>query len=200
MMALVPLMTKLRSMTLHSGKVTRLRGYASINLLGFKFVDMYAQWDEGKASAETARWRNQPVVYLNKNFNEYYRDASFKESGNEADFAWLKVDIMNLQKTDATFMKDTKVKVIYDDDYEYDGWVRQFNYDFSNSEIYRYQEKNIIGWQVCLSPIDEMAIKPMYKGHYVFGCTLPNSVVEDKSAPLRMVITMDDHKLTYNVR
>ena len=135
-----------------------------------------------------------------KKYKVFYENASFKESGNEADYAWLKVDITNLQKTDATFMKDMTVKVIYDDEYEYDGWIRQFNYDFSKSEIYRYQEKNTIGWPVCLSPVDELAIKPMYKGHYVFGCTLPNSVVEDKNAPLRMIITMNDHKLIYNIR
>ena len=183
------------------GKAYKIKGYASVTLLGFKFVDMYAQWEDGKASAGTGNYTNAPdLVYLNKKFREYYVYASFKESGNEADYAWLKVEITNLQKIDATFMKDITVKVIYDDDYEYDGWIRQFNYDFSNSEIYRYQEKNTIGWPVCLSPAEEMAIKPMYKGHYAFGCTLPNSVVEDKTAPLRMVITMGNNKLTYNIR
>lgn len=193
------------------GKAYKMKGYASVTLLGFKFVDMYAQWEDGKASAELKEygvWNNDgdtlKRVYAKKPVEKYstkgYLYANFQDSGEETDFAWLKVDITNLQKTDATFIKDISVKVIYDDEYEYDGWVRQFNYDFSKSEIYRYQAKTTIGWPVCLSPVDEIAIKPMYKGHYAFGCTLPNSVIEDKSAPLRMVITMDDHKLTYNIR
>ena len=190
----------------------KIKGYASVRLLGFKFVDAYAQWDDGKASAEQ---RDTGAVYdHNRNHvhskkptggyggpgNRIYTNASYKDSGNEAEFAWLKVDIVNLQKSEASFMNDISVKIIYDDEYEYEGWIRQFNYDFSKSEIYRYQSKTTIGWPVCLSPVDEMPIKPMYKGHYAFGCTLPNFVIEDKSAPLRMVITMDDHKLTYNIR
>ena len=192
------------------GKAYKIKGYASITLLGFKFIDMYAQWDDGKASnkmKETTTNRTYDEMYTyvffqkpNGDWRKYFRDCNFQYSGNEADFAWLKVDITNLQKQEANFMKDISVKVIYDDEYEYDGWIRQFNYDLSNSEIYRFQEKNIIGWPVCLSPVDEMPIKPMYKGHYALGCTLPNFVIEDKSAPLRMVITMDDHKLTYNIR
>ena len=193
------------------GKAYKIKGYASVTLLGFKFIDAYAQWDDGKASV--AQHTNGILHYNNKNDVHYkrptgdsdyyvslYVHASYKDSGDEADFAWLKADIINLQKTEATFMKDISVKVIYDDEYEYEGWIRQFNYDLSKSEIYRYQSKTTIGWPVCLSPVDEMPIKPMYKGHYAFGCTLPNFVIEDKSAPLRMVITMDDHKLTYNIR
>ena len=189
------------------GKAYKIKGYASVTLLGFKFVDMYAQWEDGKASSAQRNEymeRSPLSVFSHKssghNIGSHYLNCDFKMSGEEADFAWLKLDIVNLQKNEATFMKDVSVKIIYDDEYEYDGWVRQFNYDFSNSEIYRYQEKNAIGWPVCLSPVDEMPIKPMYKGHYAFGCTLPNFVVEDKSASLRMVIIMDDHKLTYNIR
>ena len=183
-------------------KAYKIKGYASITLLGFKFIDVYAQWDDGKASPNITGWGNwdSQNVYIDKKYNKRHVDAYYKDSGEETDFAWLKVDVTNLQKTDATFIGDITVKVIYDDEYEYDGWVRQFNYDFSKSEIYRYQGKTTIGWPVCLSPVDEMPIKPMYKGHYALGCTLPNIVIEDKSAPLRMVITMDDHKLTYNIR
>lgn len=43
------------------------------------------------------------------------------------------------------------------------------------------------------------AAGPMYTGHYAFGCTLPNAVVNSKK-PLRMVITIDGNELTYNIR
>ena len=85
-------------------------------------------------------------------------------------------------------------------EYEYNGWVRQFNYDYSKSEVYRYKETAVIGWPVCLRPVDEMSIAPMYKGHYAFGCTIPNTIVEDKEAPLRMIITIGGHVLTYDIR
>lgn len=174
------------------GKAYKIKGYASITLLGFKFVDAYAQW-----------WENENIHEKMAKDKNWWVDRArkLKISGNEADFAWLKADIRNLGKMDAKFLADITVKIIYDDDYEYDGWVRQFNYDYSKAEV-RTDNKDIgvIGWPTCLSPKDEMSVGPMYTGHYAFGCTLPNFVVEDKESPLRMVITIGGHKLTYNIR
>lgn len=190
------------------GKTYKIKGYASVILLGFKFVNMYAQWEDGKASPIKKGgdlYDNSDAIFAEKQragkvWLDSYSNCFLKTSGNEAEFAWLKIDIVNLQKLEANFIKDITIKVIYDDEYEYDGWVRQFNYDYSKSEIYRYKETTLIGWPVCLSPVDEMPIKPMYKGHYVLGCTLPNFVVEDKNSPLRMIINIGDNKLTYNIR
>ena len=183
------------------GKAYKIKGYASVTLLGFKFVDMFAQWEDGKANGKRPSVWGGNIVYNDKQLHDSYFYCGFMESGQESEFAWLKVDITNLQKTESNFISDTVVKVIYDDEYEYDGWVRQFNYDYSKSEVYSKNKGNgVIGWPVCLSPVDEMSIKPMYKGHYAFGCTLPNAVVEDKEAPLRMVITIGGHTLTYNIR
>ena len=191
------------------GKTYKIDGYAAVNLLGFKFVNMFAQWEDGQAGENQQRTGiltdpTQDKVYSKKpkdsDLNYYYTNSAFKTSGNEAEFAWLKVVIQNLQKMPANFMGDISIKVIYDDEYEYNGWVRQFNYDYSKSEIYRYKEATPIGWPVCLSPVDEMSISPMYKGHYALGCTLPNFIVEDKKSPLRMVIHLGEHELTYNIR
>ena len=192
------------------GKAYKIKGYASIKLLGFKFVNIYAQWEDGKAGTdhEVPYFNTTDAVYYQKpkklnvltgKENNAYKNCYFIESGNEAEFAWLKVDVINLQKTPANFVKDITVKVIYDDEYEFNGWVRQFNYDYSKSEIYRFKETTVIGWPVCLSPADETSIGSMYDGHYVFGCTVPNHAINDKTAPLRMEITMGDHKLTYNI-
>ena len=134
-------------------KAYKIKGYASVTLLGFKFVNMYAQWDDGKASENkenaSERSRNsEQYVFSQKtkdkrgdvHYSLPFINCHFVQSGNEAEYAWLKVDILNLQKISATFIKDIAVKVIYDDEYEYEGWVRQFNYDFSDSEIYKYKE------------------------------------------------------------
>ncbi|MBR6901042.1 MAG: hypothetical protein IKN30_03150 [Synergistaceae bacterium] len=184
------------------GKAYKMKGYASVTLLGFKFVNMYAQWEDGKASPRITGWSyNYPMVYVSKKSYEHYADCTFEDSGTDAEFAWLKVDVTNLQKQEVNLIRETKIKVIYDDEYEYDGWIRQFNYNYSKSEVYsKNKEAGVIGWPVCLSPADEMAIQPMYKGHYAFGCTLPNFVVEDKDSPLRMEITMGENKLIYNIR
>ena len=200
------------------GQTYKIKGYAAVTLLGFKFVDAYAQWDDEKASPALYGY----YLYEEKSYLRVYPkkltpadlqsahgfggfdNCNFQLSGNDADFAWLKIDIRNLQKEPANFLKDTVVKIIYDDEYEYDGWIRQFNLDYSKSELHKHPKneniEGLIGWPVCLSPVDEMPIAPMYTGHYAFGCTLPNFIVEDKSAPLRMVITMNGHKLTYNIR
>ena len=193
------------------GQAYKIDGYASITLLGFKFINMFAQWNDGKAGREGVEiydnGRHEDYVFrkakqdIKRNKAIAYANCQIMNSGEEADFAWLKVNITNLQKTSVHFMQEIKVKVIYDDEYEYDGWVRQFNYDYANFELYSYNRNaGVIGWPVCLSPVDEMPIKQLYEGHYAFGCTLPNFIVEDRKSPLRMVIKIGEHELTYNIR
>ena len=166
------------------GKEYKIKGYAAVKFLGFKFVDAFAQWKSTEYVA------NNPDI-----------DRSLNTSGNEADFAWLKADVRNLMKSDVKFIDDISVKIVYDDEYEYNGWVRQFYYDYSEAEV-RTDNKEIgaIGSPTCLSNKDEIAIGPLYVGHYVFGCTLPMSIIEDKDAPLRMVVTMKGNEFTYSIR
>ena len=166
------------------GKEYKIKGYAAVKFLGFKFVDAFAQWEEGRVDAN----------YPDSN-------RSLRTSGHEADFAWLKADVRNLMKSDVKFIGDISVKIVYDDEYEYNGWVRQFYYDYSDAEV-RTDNKDIgaIGSPTSLSPKDEIAIGPLHVGHYVFGCTLPMSIIDDKDAPLRMVVTMKSNEFTYNIR
>lgn len=112
------------------------------------------------------------------------KDIDHIRSGKEADFAYLKADIRNLAKKEAKFRGTMSVKAVYDDEYDYPGFAGQFNYD-RTGEVYLK---------------DEFSIGPMYTGHYAFFCTLPNFVVQDKSAPLRMIITINGHEFTYNIR
>ena len=166
-------------------KEYKINGYVAVKFLGFKFIDAFAQWkDDTRQEDATSSY-----------------SSSLQASGNEADFAWLKADVRNLMKSDTKFMGDFSVKVIYDDEYEYKGWVRQFNYDYSDAEV-RTNNKDIgaVGSPICLSPKDEIAIGPLYVGHYAFGCTLPISVVDDKDSTIRMIITMKGNEFTYNIR
>ena len=117
-------------------------------------------------------------------------------SGNEAEFALLRMDILNLQLAPVNFLEQAEVKVVYDDTYEFAGWCYQYNYDNTFSDTEETQDANT---QFVINPADQFAISPMYTGHYVFGCTLPNSVIESDS-PMRMEIKVAGNELTYNIR
>jgi len=126
----------------------------------------------------------------------YYRGSSWDPrttySGAEADYAMLFIDILNTGKKEKEYIGASSVVVIFDDDYVYGGWVAQIYYDEINNVNREFSNKVI-------DTDGSRAIDPMYLGHYVFGCALPNAVVNSKK-PLRMVITIDGNKITYNIR
>ena len=132
-------------------------GYAVINGVSFEYVDRLG-------------W-----------INYFYAGDS---SGAEADFAILHLDILNTTKTTKDYLKSGTVTVIFDDGYEYAGWIRQYDYNVSKVDIIHD---------------GSFGIDPMYTGHYCFGCTLPNAVINSK-APLKMIIKIDDHEITYHIR
>jgi len=107
------------------------------------------------------------------------------QSGAEADYAILRMDILNTTLKAKDYLTSCSVKVVFDDVYEYGGWAYQYNYDASED--------------VVLDSDEQFSIEPMYQGHFCFGCTLPNSVVNSKKS-LRMVITLDGNEITYNIR
>lgn len=147
--------------------------------------------------------------YEVQNFLGYYRsgrtdvydaDDDYYWSGNEAEYAVLYADILNTQLKDKNYLENATVKAIYDDTYEYAGWVYQRNY---NNDTYAYyslevdRSKQNTRWAI--NAADQFAINPMYEGHYIFGCTLPNAVIEGNK-PLKLIITIDGNEITYNIR
>ena len=111
------------------------------------------------------------------------------DSGVEAEYGILKIDITNTSKQPKDFLQNISVKVVYDDEYEYSGFAYQYDYNKSKESIlYSSNSSN-----------NYFAIDPMYIGHYLFGCTLPNTVVESKK-PLRMEISIDENDFTYHIR
>jgi len=129
------------------------------------------------------------------NYYDYYW------SGAEADYACLYVDIINTRTVDVNFLANVEVKVVYDDCYEYAGWFYQRNYN-NEHDSYCYKieaDKDKQNKRFVINAADQFVIGPMYKGHYIFGCTLPNAVLNSKS-PLRMEITIDGNEITYNIR
>ena len=103
-------------------------------------------------------------------------------SGPEADYLYLKVNILNINKQPYDYLKKCTVTAHYDDGFIYKGSMEQFNW------------KNSKDYVSYFFPID-----PMYYGHFGFFITLPNSVLED-TAPLKIIVKMDDVEFTYYVR
>ena len=158
----------------------------------------------------------QDTLYLWKDIPN--KRLSLFESGSEAEYILLYTDITNLSTGPHDFLKDCTVKVVYDDKYEYAGWSYQYNhdnvleathyYDLYKEDSHQggfYQEKdgsndlNLVCEKIAIPSEDNFSINQMYTGHYAFGCTVPNSVVNSK-APLRMEIEIDGNELTYNIR
>ena len=83
---------------------------------------------------------------------------------------------MNVQSKDKNYLENVTIKVVFDDSYEYAGWYYQRNYDNESASgdyycVVPLDNKNQnIRWGI--NPADQFAIKSMYEGHYLFGCTL----------------------------
>ena len=206
------------------GQNYEIDGYARIAPISFEYKDIFIQYGAGcpgdASYAMQSEHENEDItgkVRFGNNGGPYFESTYYKsiywqKSGETADFAWLQVDLTNMQKEAINFMQEATVKVVFDEEYELAGWVRQLNYDYDTERQYgaegveeRYTEteeyENTYGTfiRAALDPVDEQAIDMVYTGHYVFGCTLPNAVVNG-TEPLSMVIDLGGNELTYNIR
>lgn len=163
-----------------------IEGYATITPTSFAFQDGLGAYKAGQ---------NSPGSLANgRNYDHYW-------SGTEAEYAILFMDMLNITAKPQDYLANCEVKVVYDDSFEYAGWYYQRNYD-NYVNPYHYdldadKEHQNTNWAI--NAADQFSIDPMYQGHYIFGCTLPNAVVDSKK-PLRLVITIDGNELTYNIR
>lgn len=139
--------------------------------------------------------------YYRAGNKEVYDDSEdYYRSGKEAEFIVIYADILNTKLKDKNYMENVTVKAVYDDVYEFAGWTYQRNYNNGTSgwaDMDADVDNQNTRWAI--NEADQFAIDPMYQGHYIFGCTLPNAVVDSKK-PLRLVITIDGNELTYNIR
>lgn len=159
-------------------------GYAEILLTEFSYKDILGFYKQGKNEMDP--------------YSDWYY-----ASGEDAEFAVLRADLTNLATMDKQFLENCEVRVVFDNTYEYGGWCYQYNYD-NKTDSWMVNDpygslRGIQNKECVIHKDDVFAIGPMYTGHYAFGCTLPNAVVNSKK-PLRMVITIDGNELTYNIR
>lgn len=122
------------------GTTYTLDGFAKVTPVEYLVVDYFAQFNKDADYTNIPHGYGASHVYFESpihTYDDYCKDASWQDSGMNAEFIWLKLDITNLQKEPISFMKNIEVKVTYDGEYEFAGWVRQINYDY-NIICYRY--------------------------------------------------------------
>ena len=108
-------------------------------------------------------------------------------SGSQAEYLLLFVDVLNLAALKQSFFKEAQVVVTYTNqrgEYKYGGFVRQ---SYTNDDYYNKGQKDF--WD----------IDPLYTANYVFGCALPNFVV-NTAGRIVMEITIGDTVMTWVYR
>lgn len=199
------------------GKVYVMDGYAIAAPQEFLIVDCFAQFnkdsDYGVAGDDypNSHKHNPAYVFTYSNSNcsssdYHYTSAGWAESGDSAQFVWLRCDITNANKDVKDLTAEIEIKLVYRDEYEYGGWIRLIDYskmsrNYSDGCVSRYGfEKDQHPAQIVLNPENTPAVENMMTGSYVLGCTLPNYVIADEESPLRMEIKIGDNELIYNIR
>lgn len=120
-----------------------------------------------------------------------YSSASYKySSGVEANYFYLTANVLNTNTQAFDYLKKCSVRAYYDERFVYSGWEVQYDWDGksgNDGKINMYAKDK------------RQPIRPMYTGHYGFFVELPNAVLND-TAPLKIVVKMDDVEFTYYVR
>ena len=223
------------------GNTYEISGYGKITVANFEISDYFCQYDAGfpgDNSYEILGWTDkysddfvnrERLGYVLRDIGDqtsgstvnasYFTHIKWVESGVDADFVLLSLDINNLSGEDHAFLGDATVLVVEDDQYKFGGWIVQYNFNYdvqrlshANEMTYDKQIENrdILlsvshhGYhgnliRAALNSADEQPIAIRYTGHYVIGCALPNDVITGKT-PLKIVITMNGEEMTYNIR
>jgi hypothetical protein len=131
------------------------------------------------------------IEYVDE-YDEYYEweSGGFNDilSGADANILMLRFDILNTAVKTKDFAADIKdTVIIFRNNYQYAGYICQYNYDRDYPE------------QPMKSGITS-TIDPMYIGHYVICCYLPNAIVSNTKDPLVITFTLSGHEVVYQVQ
>lgn len=188
-------------------KQYNIPGYARVTPLGFQYVDFFGQFERGCAGSLKTTPKNTGLLLRscssNGSVGDYYADMKWVQSTKNYEYAWLALDIVNMHHEPHAYMSEIKVVCVYDNEYEFVGWVRQLDYNTS-VRIRPYYETGAVidfipSYSPVIQPADEFAPGMLTTAHYIIGCTLPNAVVEGEE-PLRMEITIGEHFFVYHIR
>lgn len=108
------------------------------------------------------------------------------QSGDEAEYFVLTVEILNTQYSPVNFVDNCEVKADFGEGYVFGGWRKQYT--------------NSVSTRVWEGTNKEYLISPLYVGKYAFIVTMPN-FVKDSIEPLSVTVKLtEDVELTYHVR
>ena len=108
------------------------------------------------------------------------------QSGGEADYLRLIVEILNTQTSEVDFYKliDSGI-CTYDEIYQFGTWKRQYR-SLNSDDVFQTKDESY-------------SISPLYRGKYIIVATLPNDVVKSKK-PLSITFKIGDSEFTYHHR
>ena len=209
------------------GERYTIDGYATVIPVFFGYVDSFAEYMKDRAGdkSKTVGWwqdadgtafqgyddRGDNIrdyvldgpfeIKPNSPYNSkalYYSNLIWNDSGEMADYMWFRMDLVNRRKDACLFSEETIIKVVYDDEFEFAGWLRQINPDYVVAP-FRSAYEGVFAEEQTINPANEESVEMMYTGCYAFGCTLPTEVINGKE-PLRVEIQLGDNELTYHIR
>ena len=169
---------------LKAGNAVTIDDYAIITVTEAKIADHMNSYKED-ATAMSYSW-SENVKY---------------NSGADAEYYALIVDIINLQLVPVDFLEDIKVTATFNDKYSFQGFAEQFNWDNTYDNIMDGGlggGSKLISHYSFIAEPDRFDILPLYTGHYVFGAKLPNAVLK-MDGDLVFHITHGEHTLTFTV-
>jgi hypothetical protein len=114
----------------------------------------------------------------------------YYESGTDAEYYILKVNILNTQFSSVVFKKEFgNIVASYGNGYKFGGWVEQLSEKSTANYYYEMTEgKN---WST--------NVAPLYSANYYVIVCLPN-VVKARTEPLSITFTLGENEFTYHVR
>ena len=123
--------------------------------------------------------------------NEFYTSDGWMRSGDEAEYLFIEVRILNTQKKAQNYHPMFgDIICDYGDGFQFKGWYRQKNSDVDDgsSDVRWYKDAQ-----------ENYEIEPLYAGRYLVCVTLPNQVRTTED-PLSVTFTIGGNEFTYHHR
>ena len=134
-------------------------------------------------------------------WDEYWNSVGYRKADYDgilqADTIVLMLDITNITFTPKNFLEKVNVKMVYNDQYEINGWWHQLKEEYEYVyDFWTYEEKQVYKY---VSQSNIMEIEPFYQGYYRFGVTVPDYIINDNK-PLYLEVFLNGVTLTYYIR
>jgi len=173
--------------------------FTPVNATSFDDVQINVPVSMGQSSAVVTGFAFQDRIgYYQAGLASVGSEADYYQSGADADFAVLKMDITNAEAIAVNYLENCEVKVS-DGVNTYGGWAFQQNYANASLMGIAYgldSGMQNVNWVINAS--DNFPLQPNEQGHYIFGCTLPNDVVKGTN-PLKMTVSVKGYEFIYHI-